>query len=57
MKKGASWTYDTPSFLLEYLLLYLQEYLPEKHLYPRLHQCFFLGASWTSPNFCFSIRR
>ena len=25
--------------------------------YLRLHQCFFLGASCSSPNFCFSTRR
>ena len=25
--------------------------------YPRLHQCFFLGASCCSPNFCFSTLR
>lgn len=25
--------------------------------YPRLHQCFFLGATCCSPNFCFSTLR
>lgn len=39
------------------LLLYLSGYPFGETLYPRLHQCFFLGASCCSPNFCFSTLR
>lgn len=56
---------NTPFYLLGYLLFYLSGYLLSyllgypfgETLYPRLHQCFFLGASCCSPNFCFSTLR
>lgn len=40
-----------------YLLSYLLGYPFGETLYLRLHQCFFLGASCCSPNFCFSTLR
>ena len=44
-------------YLSGFLLSYLLGYPFVETLYPRLHQCFFLGASCCSPNFCFNTLR
>lgn len=43
--------------IYQFFLSYLLGYPFRETLYLRLHQCFFLGASCCSPNFCFSTRR
>ena len=48
---------NTPFFIGIFFIVSAIGYLLGEQLYPRLHQCFFLGASCTSPYFCFSILR
>lgn len=51
---------NTPFYLLGYLYCIYYDIFWRNIFficYLRLHQCFFLGASCCSPNFCFSTLR